>query len=291
MPPALRPVPQPAVVAALWMVGTLLSFSGMAIGIREVSDTLGTFQILVFRSLIGLCALALVVSWRGWRTVVSGQPLLQLARNVVHVGGQASWVYGLAVLPLAQVFALEFTTPIWAAVIAVLALGERLTVGRAVAIVVGFFGVLVILRPGMDAVHPAALVVLFAALCYAITHIATKRLTRTDGPLAVLFWMSALQLPMTLLPALWRWAPVAPGDAPWLLLLGLGALSAHYCLTRALALADATLVVPMDFLRLPLIALVGFLAYAEPLDPAVLLGGAIIFAGIYVNLWREARAG
>jgi drug/metabolite transporter (DMT)-like permease len=283
----------PVVTAALWMLGALASFTAMALSIRGLSGHMGVFQILFWRSLVGLVVvppLAMAVGG-GLRSLASGQPRLQVLRNVVHFGGQFGWSAGLAVLPFATVFALEFTMPVFAAAIAVLVLGERMHAGRAAMIGLGFLGVLVVLRPGVAVFDPAALVVLAAALCYATTHAITKRLTRTDGPFAVLFWMSAVQLPLGLVPALSEWAAPTAADAVPILVLGLSGVAAHYCITRALQVADAMVVVPLDFLRLPLIAVVGWLAYGEPLDPFVLAGGAVIMAGIWTGIVVERRRG
>jgi drug/metabolite transporter (DMT)-like permease len=283
----------PVVTAALWMLGALASFSAMALSIRGLSGHMGVFQILFWRSLVGLVVvppLAIAVGG-GLKALSSGQPRLQVVRNVVHFGGQFGWSAGLAVLPFATVFALEFTMPVFAAAIAVLFLGERMHAGRAAMIGLGFLGVLVVVRPGLAVFDPAALVVLAAALCYATTHAITKRLTRTDGPFAVLFWMSAVQLPLGLLPALSEWVAPAAADALPIVVLGLSGVAAHYCITRALQVADAMVVVPLDFLRLPLIAVVGWLAYGEPLDPFVLAGGAVIMAGIWIGIVVERRRG
>ena len=273
------------------MVGTLASFMIMAVAIRELSGRFDPFQILLFRSCVGLLVVVAVARFTrgGFHQLRSGQMRLQVFRNVIHYGGQWGWVVGISMLPLATVFALEFTTPIWAALLAVAFLGERLNRGRVVAILLGFIGILIIVRPGADIVDPASLLVLGAALCYAAAHTSTKRLTRTDTPLAVLFWMSALQLPLGLVPAVLNWVPPTLADWPALIIVGLAALSAHYCLTTALSLADATLVIPLDFLRLPLIAVVGALLYAEPFDPFVLGGGALIFAGTWYAIRRERR--
>jgi drug/metabolite transporter (DMT)-like permease len=282
LPPLLR--------AALWMVGALLSFTAMAISGRVLSAELTTFQILFFRSLVGLVVIGVLVHRAGGTVLRTRAPVTHLVRNVAHFGGQYGWFYGIAHIPLAQVFAIEFTMPIWTALLAVPMLGERLGRGRIVAVAMGFAGILIILRPGASSVSAAALAVLGAAFAYAISHVLTKRLSATDSPLAILFFMTAIQLPLGLLPALsgWRWP--APAYWPWVALVALGALSAHYCLTRALRLADATAVIPMDFLRLPLIALVGFGFYHEPLEPAVMLGAAVIFAATYINLKSASGA-
>jgi drug/metabolite transporter (DMT)-like permease len=163
--------------------------------------------------------------------------------------------------------------------------------GRAGMIALGFAGVLVILRPGLSAFEAAAVFPLVAALGYATTHTITKSLTRTDGPMVVLFWMSLIQLPLGLVPALAEWVTPVLADVPAILALGLSGLGAHYCLTSALKLADATVVVPLDFLRLPLIALIGLVAYGEPFDPFVLAGGALVVVGIWLGIAMERRRG
>ncbi len=273
------------------MIGALASFAALAVAIRELSDRMGAFEILFFRSLIGIVAVAAVarLSSGVWSSLWSGQFRWQVVRNVVHYGGQLGWTIGVALLPLATVFALEFTVPLWSALLAAVFLGERMNRGRAVSLVFGLVGILVVVRPGAEIVSPVALIVLGAALCFAAAHITTKRLTRTDSSLAVLFWMSVLQAPMGLFPAIAEWVQPTLSDVLPLLGVGFSALAAHYCLTNALRLADATVVLPLDFLRLPLIAVVGFLLYAEPLDPFVLGGGAIIFLGTVYGVRFEAR--
>ena len=277
--------------AALWMGGTLLSFSAMAIAIRGLSPSMDALEILFFRSLIGLPVVvaAAALGRGGLGRLRSGQPGWQGFRNIVHFGGQWGWTAGIGMLPLATVFALEFTMPVWSALIAVTLLRERMNPGRIAALVLGFVGILVIVRPGLVALGPGAIVVLVAAACYAAAHTTTKRLTRTDGPLAILFWMCLLQLPLGLAGALLSWVAPTAEDVLPLLVVGLTALSAHYCFARALSLADASVVIPLDFLRLPLIAAVGFALYGEPVDAFVLGGGLLIVAGTYGSVWYEGR--
>jgi drug/metabolite transporter (DMT)-like permease len=275
----------------LWMSGTVLSFCAMAIAARELLKQLGIFEVLFFRtgvSLLIVLALALPGGWAaGIATFRTRRIGLHLWRNIVHMGGQASWVYAIGVLPLATVFAIEFTSPIWTAVLAVLVLGERMNAGRAVMLALGLAGVLVILRPGFGVFQPAALVMLFGSLCFAIQFIGTKQLSVTESPMAVLFWMSAIQTPVCLAAALPGWVAPGIGQLPWIAGIGIGSFTAHYCMTRAMKLADAMVIVPVDFFRLPLIAVVGALAYGEPFDPMVFVGAALILAGVYYSLQRE----
>ncbi len=271
------------------MAGALASFIALALGGRELSAELGTFQILFFRSVIGLLVVSVLLQRAGWRQTRTRRPWLHLLRNLAHFGGQFGWFYGLAFIPLAEVFAIEFTVPIWTALLASLFLGERLTQARLAAIALGIAGLLVILRPGAAGVNPAALAVLGAAMGYATTHVFTKKLSTTDTPLTILFYMTLIQLPLALFPALTDWVIPSRAMWPWLLIVGAAALSAHYCLTRALTLADATVVVPMDFLRLPLIALVGFAFYGEAIQWGVLLGAGLMLWGNWINIRAERR--
>ncbi|MBN2232233.1 MAG: DMT family transporter [Deltaproteobacteria bacterium] len=279
----------PAVSAALWMSGTLVSFVAMAVGGRELAAELSTFQILFYRSLVGLI-ISLWLLRRHQLPLFSGHRFgLHLIRNLAHFGGQFGWFFGIAAIPLAEVFAIEFTVPVWTALMAALLLKERLTGPRLGAVAMGFAGMLVILRPGLGAINPAALAVLGGAAGYALSHTLTRRLARTEPPLIILFYMTAIQLPLGLLPSLTHWATPSPARWPWVLAVGVTALTGHYCMTRALKLADATVVVPLDFLRLPLIAVIGYFCYQEPLAWFVPAGAALMLAGNLLSLNAERR--
>jgi len=276
-----------AVRGALWMVGALVSFSVMAVSVRELLHTMGSFEILTIRSFMSLLILLFLLPGR-WKSLRTQHFGLHVLRNCFHFAGQYAWVYAISLLPLATVFAIEFTMPVWAAVLAMIFLGERLNQGRVVMLALGVVGVFVMLRPGMAVIQPAALVMLLGAFAYASTMIATKRLAGHDSAFAILFYMAVIQLPLGLVPAMPQW--VWPGwrDAPWVLALGVVGLSAHYCMTRAFRIADSMVVVPIDFLRLPLIAVVGAVFYKEPLELVIMVGAAIIFAGTFYSIRRES---
>jgi drug/metabolite transporter (DMT)-like permease len=272
------------------MGGALVCFSLMAVAVRELLDTMGTFEVLFFRATISFLMVLAVLPRYGLGALRTRRIGLHAARDVLHFGGQAAWVYAIGVLPLATVFAIEFTMPVWTAVLATLLLGERLNRGRVVMLVLGLAGILIILRPGLAVVHLGALATLAAAIAFASVMVATKRLSATDSPLAVLFYMSAIQMPLGLATALPAWVAPTVADIPWILAVGGAGFGSHYCLTRAFVHADATFVVPLDFLRLPLIAVVGALVYGEPIEVVTFLGAAVIFAGIYYSLRRERAA-
>jgi len=271
----------------LWMSGAVLSFCAMAVAARALLTHMGVFEILFFRTGVALVIVLAVVLPAGLAKLRTRHLRIHVWRNLFHLGGQASWVIALGALPLATVFAIEFTSPIFTAVLAAFMLKERMNSGRLVMLVLGFAGVLVILRPGFAVVQPAALIMLFGSFCFAVQMIGTKRLSGVDSPLTVLFWMSVLQTPVCLAAALPGWRAPSWADLPWIVAIGCGSFTAHYCLTSSMRHADATVVVPVDFFRLPLIAVIGALFYAEPFDPVVILGAAVIFAGVYYSISRE----
>jgi drug/metabolite transporter (DMT)-like permease len=275
--------------AALWMSCTVLCFSLMAVAVRELLRHMEVFEILFLRTLVSLLIVLAVVPRFGIAPLRTRRFSWHFWRAMMHLGGQVCWIYAIAALALATVFAIEFTMPVWVALLAFFVLGERLNQGRVVMLILGLAGIAIILRPGVGAFHPAALVMVLGSVFYAGNIIMTKRLSATDAPLSVLFWMSVVQIPPTLAAALPQWVTPRLADLPWILAIGGGSYAAHYSLTRAMKLGDATLVMPIDFLRLPLIAVIGALAYAEPLEAAVFVGAAVIFAGTYYSLARESR--
>ena len=279
----------PSVRGVLWMLGAVMSFAAMAVAVRELQRHMGSFEIVFLRSL-GMLAITLAMLPRaGIATIRTTRLQVHLWRNLIHFVGQVLWVYSIGALTLATVFAIEFTMPVWTAILAWLFLKEKFTFPRLVMLGLGLVGVLVILRPGAGSFHPAALAMILGSLCYASSFIFTKRLTSTDSALAVLFWMSVVQTPISLVAALPQWVAPVLADLPWIIAIGAGAFTAHYCMTQAMKLVDAMVAVPIDFIRLPLIAVVGSLAYGETFDPLVIAGAALIFAGTYYSLSRERR--
>ena len=277
----------------LWMAGALVSFSATAVAVRALARTLALFEILALRNAAGIAILvALALPQPALRASVRPRRfVLHLTSNLIHFAATYAWALGVTLLPLATVFALEFTAPAWVALLAVLFLHERMTATRAASIGLGFAGVLVVLRPGLESLQAGAFVVLAAALGFAATAIATKTLTATETTFSILLWMNLIQLPLNLLgsaPAFWTRLDAAH---LWPVIgVCVGGLSSHWCLTNAYRHGEAIMVVPLDFLRLPLIAVVAWLLYGEGLDVFVFLGSAIIIGGIVWNLRAEAQS-
>ncbi len=281
--------PHSILIATAWMMGTLLSFMAMAIGGRELSADLSTFQILFFRSLIGLIIISSIAYTTNLKPFYTNQLKLHLIRNLAHFGGQYGWFYGIAYITLAEVFAIEFTLPVWTALLAMVILNERLTFHRIAAIIFGILGMIIILRPGLGIMTPVTFIVLASAICYALSHTLTKKITQFDSPVTILFYMTLIQLPIGLYFSLDNWQAPTLNLIPWIAIVGITALSGHYCMAKALTIAPATVVVPMDFLRLPLIAIVGYLFYNEFIDIFVLIGASVMLAGNFINIKAERR--
>lgn len=264
----------------------------MAIAGRAVSDVHDTFEIMMWRSVVGFILLMIVAGSLGRLHEVRRDRMGQhLIRNIFHFSGQNLWFWALTMIPLAQVFALEFTSPIWVILLSPLVLGEKLTRPRLIAAGMGFVGILMVARPDFAALNPGVIAAAASAVCFAATILMTKALTRGESIVSILFWLTLMQGCFGFVTAAYdgvlHW-PTAQ-TLPWLALIGFCGVLAHTCLTSALSMAPASYVVPLDFLRLPVIAVVGMVFYNEALDPLVMLGAAVIFAGNWINVRAETR--
>jgi drug/metabolite transporter (DMT)-like permease len=280
------------VKAAAWMMGAVLSFSLMAVAGREIQAEMNTFELMLYRSAIGFVIVAATMAIRppGFAQVRTAHVALHVKRNLFHYSGQNLWFFAVAAIPLGQLVALEFTNPIWVALLAPLLLSETLSRTRVLAALLGFAGVLVVARPGVSPLGLGHAAALLAAVGFAMNTIYTKQIMRFDSVLCVLFWMTLSQGLMSLvlsLPGGVPWPSAA--IAPWVLVVGLTGLSAHYALTSALGHAPASIVAPMEFMRLPVVALLGMWLYGEALQPAIFVGAALIIAGNVVNMRAERR--
>jgi drug/metabolite transporter (DMT)-like permease len=283
-------------MAALWMAGWLALMLIVAVAGREATRELNVFQIAEVRSLIGFLMLYPLIYFNGgFAAMKTSRPLQHIGRNLIHYGAGLGWFFALTLIPLGQVVAIEFTMPIWTAILAASFLGERMTVSKIAAIVLGVVGVIVIVRPETGQVNPGQLIALGAAVGFGISVAMMKSLTRTESTLTIIFWMLVIQSAVGFFPALcvWKW-PSAYAFGMVAVLAFCGTFS-HYCMARAMLHADATVVLPMDFLRVPLTATAGWLIYSERLDLFTVLGAALILAGNLLNLRAAdpvpARAG
>ena len=279
----------PIARAALWMAGWLSLMVVIAVAGREATRELTVFQVMLMRSTLGLVMLwPLIHRAGGLRAMPSTRMPLHVGRNFIHYAAQYGWFVALSLIPLAQLVAIEFTMPIWSALLAALWLGERLNRAKVAAVVLGLVGVVVIVRPDAAHVNLGQWIALAAALGFGISVVLIKSLTRTDAAIQVSFWMLVVQSLIGLVPALSVWQWPSAHTWGWVLVVAFCGTYSHYCFARAMQLADATVVVPMDFLRVPFTALAGWALYAERVDLFTLAGMALILGGNGLNL---ARAG
>jgi drug/metabolite transporter (DMT)-like permease len=283
-------------MAALWMAGWLALMLLITVAGREALHELNVFQLMLIRSSVGLLLLAPLVWRAGGLIAVKTQRLPQhIARNTIHFGAQLGWFFALTLIPIGQVVAIEFTMPIWTAILAAMFLGERFTAFKVAAIVLGIVGVVMIVRPATGEINPGQLIALAAAVGFGTSVAMVKSLTRTEQTVTIIFYMLAVQTAGSLLPALYVWQWPSLTIWGWAVVVAFCGTFSHYCMARALLYADASVVVPMDFLRVPLTALMGWLLYSERLDAFTVLGAALILAGNFLNLRpgrpAPARAG
>ena len=279
--------------AGFWMLGAMISFTLMAISGRSLADKLDTFEIMTYRSFIGIAIVLLFAYRAGTLGEVRTRYLkLHIIRNIFHFSGQNLWFFAILYVPLSQMFVFEFSTPLWVAVCAPLVLGERLTLSRFMAAAIGFFGILVVARPDFSDVNPAIIAAAFCAVGFAGATLATKILTRTETITAILFWLTVLQAVFGVICAGYDGVMDVPRGSEWLwvVIIGICGLCAHFCITTALQLAPATIVTPFEFLRLPLITLVGVVLYGEQLEWLVFLGAFIVLLANIMNIRAETRA-
>jgi drug/metabolite transporter (DMT)-like permease len=267
------------------MAGWLSLMLVMAVAGRETARQLDVFQIMEVRSILGFFLLYPMIRAQGGFARLKTSRLPQhIARNLIHYGAQLGWFFALTLIPIGQVVAIEFTMPIWTAILAAAFLGERMTIWKTAAILLGIVGVIVIVRPATGEVDPGQLIALGAAVGFGVSMALVKSLTRTESALAIIFWMLMVQSAAGFFPTLYLWVWPSAHAWGWLIVIAVCGTFSHYCLANAMRYADATVVVPMDFLRVPLTATAGWLIYSERLDMFTVLGAALILTGNLLNL-------
>lgn len=280
--------------AALWMIGAITAFTSMAVAGRAAASNLDTFEIMLYRSLVGLAIVLSVASFAGTLGQIRRDKLpLHIMRNAAHFTGQNLWFFAITVIPLAQVFALEFTTPIWVILLSPILIGERITKIGAIAAAIGFIGILIVARPDPEAINAGLISAALCAIAFALTAIATRKLTQTETITCIMFFLTAIQACLGLIFAGFDGDIALPNaqTLPWVCLIGVAGLTAHFCMTKALSIAPASVVMPIDFARLPIIAVVGIMLYDEPVDALIFVGGALIFGANYLNIrFGQAKA-
>jgi drug/metabolite transporter (DMT)-like permease len=266
----------------LWMLLSVFAFCFVAIGVKQVNTNINPFQIIFFRAFIGLISLMIILP----KTIIVGSfsnIKQHLFRNVFHLVAQYGWVVGIVYLSLAEVTVIEFTTPIWILVLASIFLKEKITTKKSISIVLGFIGILIIMKPSIEVINYNSIIVLFSAICFAITHTVTKKIVKTDSASDVVFIMCLTQLPISFACAYSNWNWPNSTDYFWLILIGLSGICAHFSMAKAMKQVDISSLIPLDYFRLPILILAGLFLYNETFDTTIIIGGALIFLGNYIN--------
>ena len=270
------------------MLGAMTLFSTMGVFIKLSSSQLHPLEVVFFRNFLALFFLTPWIFQQRAKVFKSNRKKLYTVRAVFNVVGMAAGFTALTLIPLAEATALSFTAPLFATLGAALILGEIIRQRRIIAIIFGFFGVLIVLRPGVEALSPGALLAIGNAITIAITVLIVKKLTTTEKPITIVAYMALLQTPMALIPAsfYWEW----PNLITWIWLFclaGAGTIG-HLMYTKAIQLAEVSQLQPIDFVRLPIIAVFGYIVFAEQPSIWVWIGGAVIFLSTAYVTHREA---
>jgi drug/metabolite transporter (DMT)-like permease len=266
-----------------WMLLGVISFCILAIGVKEMSSDISSIQIIFFRSFIGLILL-FVFFRKKFQELTFKKVKIHFKRNIFHLLGQYGWVIGIVYLSLTEVTAIEFTVPIWIILFATLYLNEKMTKWKIASVLICFLGVLVIIRPGFEIFNINTMIVLISAISYAIAHISTKKIVKTETPLDIIIIMCLTQTPIAFVLSLKSWNYPSLPDLFWLVIVAIAAISAHFSLAKAFKETNIGDIITLDYLRLPILSLIGIMIYKENFDALLIAGALLIIIGNYINL-------
>lgn len=281
--------PSGAVEGALLMVFSCACFAAMSALIRHLSGTVSSFEIAFFRNAVGLVALLPWMAHLGFGTLRTQRLKLYLSRGTLGMVAMWAWYAALGMMPLAEAITLNFTVALWMIPVAIVLLKERIGPRRWAAAVVGFAGVLVVLQPGAEAISLGGLLAIGSALLFAVSMCIIKLLSKTETPTQIVFYMNVIMTPLSLGPAIAFWSFPTSTELGLLIAIGLIALAGHFSMARALSLAEASALMPLDYTRLPFAILIGYFAFGEFPGLWTWVGGAIIIASALYISRREAQ--
>ena len=271
------------------MLAATVLFTIMGASARYVSERIHPFEVVFFRNAFGFVLLLPLVLSHGLKHFRTQRFGLHVARAAGHVTEMSIYFVGLTMIQYAQVQALTFTTPLFAALLAVLILRERIQARRIAALAIGFLGAMIVIRPGLAPVDLGSMLILLSALGWAGVILIVKQLTRTDSSITITAWMVVLMSPVSLIPALFVWQWPTPAEWTWLAVAGIAGTLGQLLVTQAFRVADTMAVMPFDFTKLIWASLLGFLVFDEVPSIFTWIGGTVIFAGsLYVAL-RERQ--
>jgi drug/metabolite transporter (DMT)-like permease len=271
------------------MVFSCACFAGMSALIRYLSRDVSAFEIAFFRNAVGLVALMPVMLRVGFGSVRTTRLKIYFSRGVIGMIAMWAWYSAVGMMPLAEAITLNFTVALWMIPVAIIMLKERVGARRGLATAIGFIGVLIVLRPGSETLSLGGGLAIFSALLFAVSMGLIRLLGQTESPLAIVFYMNLIMTPISLGPAVAFWTWPSGLELGLLVAIGLTATLAHFSMARALALEEATALVPLDFTRLPFAVLIGYFAFGEFPGLYTWIGAALIMASALYIARREAQ--
>jgi len=275
------------IAGVLWMTGAAISFSVVLALVRHLAETFSVFEIAFFRLAFGALVMLPWVIQVGRVGLRTENLQFYAARAIFSFAAVYAGYLSVTLITIADAVALQFTLPIFTVLFAAIALNEPLYLHRWMAVILGFGGVLIIIRPGFADAHFGMLVALAAALLFAGVDVSTRFLSGKDGVNVILTYGFVLQLPIAAVPTALTWVTPGPADWPFILGFMVSALGAQVCITRSFAAAEASLVSPVLYIRLPLVALIGFAFYDELPSVWTWVGATVLFASTYYSTWRD----
>ena len=282
-----NPIKQNTMFGIVLMLISTIAFAAMHACVRHLSDDLHPFEIAFFRNLFGVFMLAPWFIRFGLTPFHTQKLRLHFVRAGLNIFAMLSFFMAVSMTPLARVQALSFSAPLFATLLAIVLLRETVGLRRWLALIVGFAGAMIIIRPGLEAVDTGSLLVLFSAAVWAVTLIVIKTLSRTDSSVTITVYMVLLMTPLSFIPALFYWQWPTLGQLGWLVLVGIFGTAGQMLVAQSFRYAEATAVMPMDFMKLIWGALLGYLIFSEVPDSWTWLGGTVIFAGATYLTYRE----
>jgi drug/metabolite transporter (DMT)-like permease len=273
----------------IWMLGATLLFAAMHGAIRHIAQDVHPTEIAFFRNFLGLIFLSPLFIRYGVAPLRTPRFGMHFIRAILNVGNMIAYYIGLSLTPLAEATALNFTAPLFTTLLATVFLGETLRLRRTTALLFGFLGALVILRPGMAEMNIGAVLVVVSALIWGGIMVMIKVMSRTDSALTITLWMVLLMSVMSLPPALPFWTWPTWIEWGWLTFIGVTGTIAQLLITQAIKEAEATSIMPIDFFRLIWATLIGYLAFTEVPDLFTWVGGTMIFGSAIYIAFREKK--
>ena len=273
--------------AIFFLLTSVIMFTGMAVFIRLSAAHLPILEVIFFRNFLAAIIMIPILKPKGFSILKMNNPKLFYVRGLIGVIGMFTGFTALTLIPLAQTTSISFSTPIFITIGAMFFLGEIIKVRRIIAILIGLIGMLIIIRPGVAPISLGIALAFFAAISHAINALIIKRLTETDTADSIVAWMVIMLIPISFFPAIfvWEWPSGLVWSYLWAL-AGFGTL-AHMSITRAYALTEITSLQPLEFLKLPLAALLAWLLFSEVPEIWTWIGGVIIFLSTSYISHRE----